>query len=492
MWNNSPKLYSVEQIRQLEKLAVESFNITKAQLMQRAGAAAFQFLQMKLPNVQNILVLCGRGNNGGDGYVLAHLARLSGLNVNIRYIGQPDDLNEICRSNYLTCVESDIECKPFDPDEIFDADVIVDALLGIGIKGEVKEPYKTAIEKINTLNSFVLSMDVPSGLDADFGVVLGSAVKADLTATFIGIKKGLKTHEGLAVSGYVHCDTLEIPQDAFDQVPSNIRLLTREQLESNLPPKRPREAHKGDFGHVLVIGGDHGMAGAVRMAAEAAARTGAGLVSIATRPEHVETITGVRPELMCHGVVKPKDLISLIKKASVIVIGPGLGTDDWGSDLFEAILEAEQPKVIDADGLNLLAQHAVKQDNWVLTPHPGEAKRLINQEIQCDRFAAAANVQSQYGGVCVLKGAGTLICLEAETFVCDAGNPGMASGGMGDVLSGVIGALIGQKYSMVDAAALGVLLHAVSADLVAEREGERGMLALDIICEIHKLINGLK
>lgn len=491
MWKDSANLYSVDQIRQLEQLAMNTFNITEAQLMQRAGMAALQLLQTKVPNVQDIIVFCGKGNNGGDGYVLAHLARLSNLNVNIRYIGQLDDLTEVSRVNYLACQESGIECKPFDPDEEYHADVLVDALLGIGIKGELRAPFDSAIKKINDTEAYVLSLDVPSGLDADLGTVCGSAVKADMTATFIGIKKGLSTYKGCEHAGFIACDSLEIPEAAFEQVRSTTKLLSADQLDKNLPAPRAKDAHKGDFGHVLVIGGDHGMAGAVRMAAEAAARTGAGLVSVATRPEHVDVITSARPEIMCHGLSKSESLKALLEKATVIIIGPGLGKSAWGVDLFEEILESDLPKVIDADGLNILAEHAIQSENWVLTPHPGEGKRLINKEIQSDRFSAAQAIQKEYGGVCVLKGAGTIIQSANATSVCAAGNPGMASGGMGDVLSGVIGALIAQGLSLQNAAEMGVLLHAVAADNVAEKSGERGMLALDVIDEIHKLINGL-
>lgn len=460
MWKNTPKLYSVDQIRALEALATASFNITEAQLMQRAGVAAFHLLQNKFPQAKNIFVFCGKGNNGGDGYVLAHLAYLANLNVNIRCVGQLDDLTEVSRSNYLECKEARIDIKAFDESEKFEADVIVDALLGIGIKGEVKESFKSAIEIINNSDADVLSIDVASGLDADHGVILGTAVKADFTSTFIGYKKGLVTGEACAVSGTIHCDDLGIPAKAFNQVQTDIKLLIPEELNQNLLPPRPKDAHKGDFGHVLVIGGEHGMAGAARMAAEAAARTGAGLVSVATHPEHLDVITAARPELMCHGVESPKDLAPLLERATVIVIGPGLGTGKWGSALLDAALKTVHPKVIDADGLNLLAKNPRKSNNWVLTPHPGEAKRLIGKNIQSDRYKAASDIQKQYGGVCVL--------------------------------SGVIAAFIAQGVAIDRAAELGVLVHAVAADQAAYQGGEKGLLALDVVDAIRAVVNGLR
>ncbi len=494
MWKNSPKIYSVEQIRALEKDAVEFYGITEAQLMQRAGMAAFQLLQKNFPNAKDIFVFCGQGNNGGDGYVLAHLAHLSDFNVKVRYIGQPYELKEVSHSNFKICEEAGIDVEAFDPNEKIQADVIVDALLGIGVKGEIREPYVSAIKKINDASTNVLSIDIPSGLDADSGKILGAVVQAKLTSTFIGYKKGLVTGAGIAVSGSIYCDALGLPKSAFESLSSEIVYLLPEQLKMNLLPPRSKNAHKGDFGHVLVIGGEYGMAGAARMAAEAAARCGAGLVSVATHREHVDIISAARPELMCHAIESAQDLIPLFKKASVIVIGPGLGKAEWGKALLMKTLGTHHPKVIDADALNLLSQDPSKNNNWVLTPHPGEAARLLDcdsQYIQNNRYQAAADIQDQYGGVCVLKGAGTVIKSESLMAVCGAGNPGMASGGMGDVLSGVIAGLISQGIDIAEAAELGVLIHAVAADIAA-KDGERGLLALDVVDAIRSVVNGLR
>lgn len=255
---------------------------------------------------------------------------------------------------------------------------------------------------------------------------------------------------------------------------------------------RPREAHKGLFGHVLIIGGDYGMAGAVRLAGEAALRVGAGLVSVATRPEHISAIVSNRPELMCQPIKSANDLKPLLKKASVIVLGPGLGQSTWSKQLFKLALTSALPKVIDADGLNLLAKQPKKSKNWVLTPHPGEAARLLNisgDEIQNDRVNAAKHLQKKYEGVMVLKGAGSLVCSANSLTICQAGNPGMSSGGMGDVLSGVIGGLIAQQLTLLQAAELGVCVHAYAGDLAAQRHGERGMLASDLMPYLRELMN---
>ncbi len=273
--------------------------------------------------------------------------------------------------------------------------------------------------------------------------------------------------------------------------PITIPPITLRPFKSLLAP-RSRDAHKGLFGHILILGGDYGMAGAVRMAGEAALRVGAGLVSVATRPEQVTAILNGRPELMVHGIKKSSELKPLLAKATVIVLGPGLGQSTWSKQLFRQALAASQPKVIDADGLNLLARQPKKSDDWILTPHPGEAARLLNSNIktvQIDRVATIKQLQQKYHGVIVLKGAGSLVCSPQHLRICHAGNPGMASGGMGDVLSGVIGGLLAQSFNLQQAAELGVYSHAHAADLAAKQHGERGLLASDLMPYLRELMN---
>lgn len=272
-----------------------------------------------------------------------------------------------------------------------------------------------------------------------------------------------------------------------------MQTLELEQFSKYLQP-RPKDANKGDFGHVLVIGGDYGYSGAVHMAGEAALRVGAGLVSVATRPEHALVMNVPSPELMCHGIKTVADLAPLIAKANVIILGPGLGQSAWGHDLLVAALKAEKNFVIDADALNLLAENPQKKATWILTPHPGEAGRLLKkspQDIQKDRIAAVKQLQQQFGGVSVLKGAGSLIIgPEGDPEICAAGNPGMATGGMGDILSGVIGGLVAQGIPLTEAAKLGVLVHAMAGDLAAqEGGGERGMIATDLMMYLRHLVN---
>jgi NAD(P)H-hydrate epimerase len=265
-------------------------------------------------------------------------------------------------------------------------------------------------------------------------------------------------------------------------------------LESyvDLLEPRPIDSHKKLFGHVLVVGGDFGFSGAVRMAAEAALRVGAGLVSVATRPQHAFMITSMRPEIMCHGVNSAKDLKPLIAKATVIIVGPGLGQGRWSKSLVTAVFKSKKPLIVDADALNLLSAHHEKHLNWILTPHPGEAARLLDittDEVQRNRLSAVKMLQKTYGGVAVLKGAGTLIAApNAIPAICTKGNPGMATAGMGDVLSGVLGGLVAQHISLAKAAKLGVLLHALAGDRAAE-EGERGMIATDLLPYLRYMVN---
>jgi NAD(P)H-hydrate epimerase len=293
------------------------------------------------------------------------------------------------------------------------------------------------------------------------------------------LKQGLFTGYAADYCGEIFYASLAVPDTIFQAVTSSVVRVVKIPL-----PRRDRCSHKGNYGHVLIVGGDWGYSGAARLAGEAALRAGAGLVSVATRTEHAGLMNLNRPELMCHGVETAGQLARLFEKASVVVIGPGLGQSDWAIELFTATLKAQKPLIIDADGLNLLARSPVTNPDWILTPHPGEASRLLScstAEIQHDRFASVSALQANYGGIAILKGAGTLIASGDEIAVSTTGNPGMASGGMGDVLAGVIAALLAQGLSLKNAAQQGVYRHGQAADLAAGQDGERGLLASDLM-----------
>jgi len=489
------KLYRAAQVREFDRLAIEEFRIPGATLMARAGTAGFDALRHRWPDAKRICVLCGTGNNGGDGFVVARLAYEAGFEITVFQVGEKNSLKGDALSAAQAMQENGLMPVPFPSQALAPSldgfDVVVDALLGTGLDREVQGEWRAAIDAINSTNAAVLALDIPSGLHADSGRVLGTAVRADMTISFIGMKQGMLSGQGLEYCGVILFNDLQVPSGVYQrQIPSAIRL-NPDELKQYLKP-RGRTAHKGLYGHVLIIGGDHGMVGAVRMAGEAALRSGAGLVSIATRKSHSAMVSVPRPELMAHGVESDADLRALIKKATVIAIGPGLGRSDWAQSMLSAAIEISRPMVVDADALNVLAENPEKRDNWILTPHPGEAARLLENnaaDIQSDRFDAARNIQRKYGGVCVLKGAGTLIENgEDPVALCDAGNPGMASGGMGDVLTGVIAGLLAQGLSLTVSARLGVYIHALAGDCAAVA-GERGMIATDLFPHIHRLVN---
>ena len=484
-------LYRAEQTRELDRRAIEEHGIPGATLMERAGQAAFDALRERWPRARRIAVLCGIGNNGGDGFVIARLARLAGLEVRLYQLGDAAKL----KGDALKMADAwhgyGGESRPFDASALNDAEVIVDALFGTGLERPLEGEWRQAVEAMEATPAPVLAVDIPSGLHADRGVVLGAAAHAALTVTFIGLKPGLFTGSGPDFTGEVRFHDLGVPAAAYEGMTPAARRTEFSLLHDRLGP-RPRDAHKGAFGHLLVIGGDHGMAGAARLAGEAALRTGAGLVSLATRPEHAAVTAAAVPELMCHGVNGADDLEPLLERATAIAIGPGLGRGEWAESLLAAALTSHHSLVVDADALNLLAGRSLQRDDWILTPHPGEAARLLDSDaagIQDDRLAAAAALAERFGGVTVLKGAGTLIqSVGRPPALCTGGNPGMAAGGMGDVLTGVIGALLAQGFDGPAAAELGVALHAAAADRAA-REGERGMTASDLIPQLRTLVN---
>jgi hydroxyethylthiazole kinase-like uncharacterized protein yjeF len=473
----------------MDRYAIARLGIPGIELMRRAGKAAFSALRARWPGVRTVSVLCGSGNNGGDGYVVARLALEAGLDVRVYPSSPASGLQGDARAAFQDYQSAGGPILDFVPAEFEGAEVLVDALLGTGLDREVTGLYRDIISGINRFPGGVLALDIPSGLHADTGHPLGIAVKADLTVTFIGLKQGLFTGEGSEHCGEVVFDDLDTPLEVRQCVSPAATLLP--PWERGLPP-RPRAAHKGHFGHVLVIGGESGFSGAARLAGEAAGRVGAGLVSIATRAAHAGMMNLARPELMCHGVETPAELQSLLQRANVVAIGPGLGQSPWASMLMGQALASGLPLVVDADGLNLLARSPLCRHNWILTPHPGEAARMLqstSSAVQRDRFAAVAALRERFGGTVVLKGSGTLVLGETGVpGVCTLGNPGMASGGVGDVLTGVIAGLVAQGMEPGEAAATGVRLHGAAGD-VAARDGERGLLAADLMTPLRQLVN---
>jgi ADP-dependent NAD(P)H-hydrate dehydratase / NAD(P)H-hydrate epimerase len=498
----SIRLYTAAQVRALDRSAIDGYGIPGYTLMQRAADAAWRILRRRWPQARNIAVLCGPGNNGGDGYVLARLAREEGFDVMVMALDDrhledrhredrhDDGDAALARKDWLGAGGQTLSSSAGLPP----ADVYVDALFGTGLTRPVDGAARALIETLNERNSAVLALDIPSGLSADTGDAHAVAVHAAVTTTFVAHKRGLFTGDAADYCGELILDTLGLPDTLYTNYPSDAQLLDVREMMRWLPA-RARNAHKGKYGHVLAIGGDSGMGGAIRLAGEAALRVGAGLVSVATRSEHISALNAARPELMAHAVSDAAALTPLLQRANVLALGPGLGQSAWSKTLFAAALSADKSCVIDADALNLLAgdpRPLPKQT--VLTPHPGEAARLLGadtSEIGHDRFAAVREIARRYNAVVVLKGAGSLIATpQGEVAVCPWGNPGMASGGMGDVLTGVVAGLLAQGLESWQAACLGVALHAQAGDIAA-LSGEAGMIASDLFVPLRKLRNGL-
>ena len=479
-------LYKANQVRELDRIAIEELGVSGLTLMKRAAEACVEALMERWPVLGSIAVLCGSGNNAGDGFIIAGLLREKGFDVRICLVGSEpvsgsdaERALDYARASHLNFVSLN--------DAIFGADLIIDALLGTGASGKVRPHFAHAIQLANRASAKILSVDLPSGLSADTGSGGEGSIQADLTVTFIARKVGLYTCDGPHCAGDIRFADLGLPPKIYEEVPAVATCLDY-GTEAKLIKPRHRNSHKGNHGHVLVIGGDTGMAGAAVMAAEAALYAGAGIVSVATRD--TASLPGHRPELMIREVKAADELTELLSGASVVVIGPGLGVSDWSRDMFSEVLTTSKSLVVDADGLNLLALEPSKRESWVLTPHPGEASRLLDGiAIQSDRPAAVHSLIEKYGGTSVLKGSGTFVGYGSTLALCAYGNPGMSVAGMGDILSGVIASLIAQGFSLPEAARLGVVVHSLAADYLVDRQGERGLLASEILPEVRRLLN---
>jgi NAD(P)H-hydrate epimerase len=481
-------LYDADAVRAIESRARALAGGDDFVLMQRAGAAAWRELLAQWPQARRIAVACGPGNNGGDGYVLARHALESGREARVAQCQPPRA--DAARRACAEFVEAGGRIEP-DPSALAASDVVVDALFGIGLARAPEGVAAAWIEAINASGAPVLAIDVPSGVDADRGSAPGVAVGATRTLECLAPKPGLRTGAALDHAGALSLASLGTPSSAFADIEPAAEWLDAVCLGDFLPQRR-RDSHKGDNGRVLCVGGDHGMGGAVLLCAEAALRAGAGLVRVATREAHVAPLLARCPEAMPLGIDASDAFASLLVEADVVALGPGLGQGEWGRALFAAAIGAGKPLVVDADALNLLASSPRSLPGAVLTPHPGEAARLLgcaSSGIQHDRIAAANRLSRRFDAVVVLKGAGSIVAAPGRIpRIVGAGNPGMAVGGMGDVLTGVVAALRAQGLDAFDAACAGALLHALAGDAAA-RDGECGLLPRDAIARLRDVAN---
>lgn len=489
---NPFELLDAQSVRELEQRWMDAMQMPIAGLMERAGAAIYRHARVHWPETKRWFVVCGPGNNGGDGYVVARLAEAAGVAVCLIRVDKNKELPvpaRQARESFLSAGGIEHGLSALASAGI--SDLIIDAVLGIGVTRAIEGEFAAAIDAINSAACPVFAIDVPSGLNADTGATSGSCVQARRTLSLVAWKRGLFTGRGPLMAGRLQLDSLQRPLDAV-VAQQRMRLLDPSWIKTQLPP-RARDAHKGHHGHVLVVGGDVGMGGAALLAAEAALRSGAGWVSLATRAEHVSASLMRCPEVMVRAVDDANALQPMLDRADVVLIGPGLGQLAWGRALLERVVSQNKPVVLDADALNLMS---IEPWAWprdvIITPHPGEAARLLKTttvDIEKDRYAAVNALHQRCSGVAILKGAGSLITDGESTFVCPRGNPGMASAGMGDVLAGLVAALRAQKLSSSHAAAVAVWVHATAGDIASQKRGERGLTASDLLDHVSRVVN---
>jgi ADP-dependent NAD(P)H-hydrate dehydratase / NAD(P)H-hydrate epimerase len=462
-------LYTIEQTRLIEARATAA-GCSALLLMKRAGFAAFQWAKQHYAQCQRVYVLCGAGNNGGDGFAFAQYAHLAGWQVDVGLVVSPAQV----KSNESVTLLSELASlgvmpKPYDPALCAQADLVVDALLGIGIRAGLSSEFQAIISSVNAFQKPVLALDVPSGLNADTGMPLGDTIHAQHTMTFLTHKPGLVSADGVDFAGEVCVESLGVSESLYADIRPVSKLLNVAQTEQGLVARK-KSAHKSQFGQALIVGGDEGMLGSVMLAAQTCAYTGAGIVRVVTRSEHAPMVMVKCPEVMAYG---ERNLSDLIDRSTVVAVGFGLTNNAWSNHLWQQVLVSDKHKVVDAGALRLLAVQPSHRDDWILTPHPGEAAALLGvstKQIQSDRLAAVVALQEKFGGVVVLKGNGTLVYDGKEAQICDFGDGALSSAGMGDVLAGMIAALVAQGLSLSVAAVQGVMLHAKAGEQLSQQQ----------------------
>ncbi|MYD45882.1 MAG: NAD(P)H-hydrate dehydratase [Gammaproteobacteria bacterium] len=475
-------VYTADECRELDRLAIEKHDIPGLTLMQRAGAFVFTTIQDRWPDIRSLSVVAGSGNNAGDGYVVALLAHQAGIATEVYQVGETNRL----RGDALLAWQKLNEHEVPVVDELNEADVVVDAVLGTGARGTLSPDYENAIAHINNFNGPVVVIDVPSGVDASSGGLLTeNPVTADITCMFIGAKLGLFTGPGLRHRGDLVFTDLGVPPEIY-QDSFGVPLLETTNKHRVIPPRDPF-AHKYHFGHVLVVGGDHGMGGAVILAAEAALRTGAGLVTVITRTENVPSLLARRPEVMAVGIVESTDISSYLARADVLAIGPGLGQSSWGEFLLKSAL-THQPahSILDADALRILKSRDWRvPESCIFTPHSGEAAFLCGTstaDVQSNRPSFVKTISHEYGCTVILKGPGTLIASQGQ--LCSVSqfvDGALATAGSGDVLTGITAAAYARCKNPIEAAEVAVSLHgAAGARAIRENPG-RSLIASDLV-----------
>jgi hydroxyethylthiazole kinase-like uncharacterized protein yjeF len=498
-------LFTGPEMRALDARAIAELRIPGPRLMENAGAGAAQVIARAFASIKSkrVVIVCGRGNNGGDGFVVAQELKARGARVQVVLIGRRTDVKgdaALALGRWRGRIQEIVDeprVRTLDGD-LARAEVIVDALLGTGVTGPARGLVAAAIDRVNAAGRPVVSLDLPSGLGSDQGALLGPTVKATLTATFAGYKRSLLLHPGAWHAGRVVVVDIGIPPAEVERGITTF-LLEEDDVRRHFPPRRP-DAHKGSFGHLLVIAGSIGKTGAAGLAGRAALRSGVGLCTIATAASQQPIVAGFGMEPMTeplaetprHAVsLKARDrILELIEKSDAVALGPGVSLDPETHELIRGlVVDVRRPMVVDADGLSALAGYLDALDRAagprVLTPHPGEMARMLGgmvAEVQSDRLEVVRAFCVQHGVGLALKGAGTVIgSPDGRVFVNPTGNPGMASGGSGDVLTGMVGAFLARGFDGLTALQAGCFLHGLAGDLACIERGEEALIAGDII-----------
>lgn len=502
------KIVTSELMRQIDRETIEGIGIPGPKLMENAGkGVAWSIINDIIPAGDDdikAVVFCGKGNNGGDGYVVARYLHQQHINVTVYYLGPYEKLSPDARLNFDRAKELDIELHELkskeDLPEDLDADLIVDAIFGTGFSGAPRGLTADIIRYINIQKKTTIAVDLPSGLNADTGRFEGEVIDADFTFTMGLPKYGLFVSPGREQAGYVGVIPIGIPDEVVDKFQIPNELIFPEEVTKKLPSRKP-DGHKGDFGKLFILAGSRGLTGAAILAAKSALRTGCGLAKIGCPQTVLPIIAGSvteatgwpLPDVAKKGALALRGLGEIrlaIKEHDAVIIGPGLGQHHETFELVRRLLPSiEKPMVVDADGLNALAKHIdILKDidtPMVLTPHPGEFKRLTSISVPEDihqRIDIAREFATQYKKVLVLKGSPTIVADKDGTcYVNQTGNSGMATGGSGDVLSGIIGTFLAQKMTPINAAVCGVYIHGYAGDLAADDLTERAMIAGDMI-----------
>lgn len=513
------KIVTAAQMQSLDRRTIEDAGVPGTVLMERAGAGVVTCLEQQLGSLRgkSVTILCGKGNNGGDGFVVARLLHKQRAKVRVLTLAPLIELSRDAITMYRQLVRAagKTAIQPFASANmaraiLHDSDVIIDALLGTGLSSEVTGRYGEAIDSINQAHRLTVAVDLPSGIHADTGASLGRAVQADLTVTFGLPKLGLFQKQGIDHAGRVEIVDIGIPPAYVDAIDSRINVITAPFVRSVLPSRR-LSSHKGTFGHTGIIAGSVGKTGAAAMAAKAALRVGAGLVTVAIpasvndvlEAKLLEAMTMPMPDTKAHTFARTAfdRLKAFITARTAVAIGPGLSTHPETVELTQALIkQLDRPAVLDADALNALAGRATLLTECtippILTPHPGEMARLETdatvQSVNADRIGTATRFARERGVYLVLKGARTVIARpDGQVAICPTGNPGMATAGTGDVLTGMMAGLLAQSLASWDAACAATYLHGLAGDLAAEVNGQAGMIAGDVIEQIPHALNTL-